>query len=59
MSKDPKLDIVVSNKDVTTNRRQPYVSPVIKEFGRIGALTQSGTMGMPEGGDAMGMPTML
>ena len=60
MSKDPKLDIIVSDEDVTANRRQPYVSPIIKEFGRIGSLTQAGSMGQPESvGMAMGMPTML
>ena len=43
-------------KEKTTHRadettgRDRYISPILKEFGPVGALTQTGTTGMAETG---------
>jgi hypothetical protein len=40
--------------EALTSARKPYTQPKLKEFGQVGALTQSGTGNMGEMVDAMG-----
>ena len=39
--------------------RLPYTSPVLKEFGPVGQLTQAGTQGMTEAGMSSNNPIWM
>lgn len=44
--------------EVSPVLNEAYVTPKLKVFGPVGALTQNGSMGAPEGGPGMS-PTMM
>ena len=53
-----KKNTLDNGNDSDEQIRAPYITPSLTDFGRVGPLTQAGSMGMPEGGDDMNMPVM-
>jgi hypothetical protein len=60
MSKTSSKKNTLDNGNDNCERiRAPYITPSLIDFGRVGPLTQAGSMGMLEGmGMSIGMPEM-
>jgi hypothetical protein len=48
---DSKTDTTTGKTQGVTDRRNPYSLPMLKEFGSVRALTQSGTGNQAEAAD--------
>ena len=47
------IESMVKNRKLPASTRQNYAAPVIREFGKVGALTQAGSAGATETGAMM------
>jgi len=53
------IENMVKIRKPSPPRRQFYAAPVLKEFGKVGALTQGGSAGITETGQGMMNPNQM
>ena len=52
------IESMVKIRKLPASTRQHYAAPVLREFGKVGVLTQAGTAGATETGSMMNMNQM-